>query len=502
MILERTKNSFRNIFWGYIQNFISLLFPFTIRTILIYELGAEYLGLNSLFSSLLTVFSLAELGFSSAIVFNMYKPVADNDIKKICALLSFYKNAYKCIGCVILFLGLISFPFIHYLIKSDCPQDVNIYVLYFLFLLNSVLSYFLFSYKNSLFSVYQREDVISKIEIISKIILFLLQLFFLLVYKNYYLFVFSMVLSTITSNLIVHSCSCKIFPELKCKGKISIETKNNLKKNIAGLSIGKVCLISRNTFDNIFLSYFLGLNVVAIYSNYFYVMNAVSGFLLILMTSISAGIGNSLVTNTEEKNFYDFKKISFMYSWISSWCVVCLFCLYQPFMKIWMGENMLFPMIDVLLLCVYFYLLTIGEVRARYSSATGLFWESKNYIIIEALFNIILNFVLGKYFGVSGVILASCISLLIINFCYGSKIIFKHYFKHYSMFPYFASHLHYALVALISCYCTYCITSLFENIFVKALICCFIPNMMFVLLYFKNKEFKESILFIKYHMHM
>ncbi|WP_295363450.1 hypothetical protein [uncultured Succinivibrio sp.] len=500
MILERTKNSFRNIIWGYVHKIISLVLPFIIRTILIYNLGADFLGLNSLFTSIIVVFSLAELGFSSAIIYNMYKPVAENDTETICALLSFYKSTYRYIGIVILIIGLLTLPFLPHLIKTDCPTNINIYLIYFLFLFNSVISYFLFSYKNCLFSVYQREDIISKVDIITKSLLFLLQLLFLTALKNYYLFVAAMIISTITANLITGYLSSQFFPNYSCKGKINNKTKNVIKRNVIGLSIGKLCLISRNTFDNIFVSFFLGLNVVAIYSNYFYVMNAVCSLLLVLMSSITAGIGNSMVVNTQKKNYEDFRKITFMYSWISSWSVVCLFCLYQPFMTLWVGKDMLLPMVDVALFCVYFYSLTIGDVRSRYSSAAGLFWESKNYIVAESLLNIVLNYILGKYFGITGIIIASWISLLIINIGYGSKIIFKYYFKNYSIRKFFGSHFLYSVITTFTTAVTYYLTSYFSGFIGKALICIFFPNIIFFIFYSNNSDFRESICFIKKHI--
>ena len=337
MKLNRTENSIRNIFWGVISKFVMLFFPFIIRTILIKSLGADYLGLNSLFTSILTVLNLAELGFSSAVVFNMYKPIAENDADTVCALMAYYRKVYHVIGVCVTVVGVALIPFLPHLISGSYPQSINITVLYLLFLANTSVSYFLFAYKNCILSAYQREDVISKITIVLKIVMYAMQMAALLLFHNYYWYVIAMIISTVATNIVTAYYSDKIYPQYQCRGEISEEKRKDIKKNIQGLMVGKVCMVSRNSFDSIFLSMFLGLQTVAIYGNYYYIMSAISGILTILMTSLSAGIGNSIATESMEKNYKDMNKFVFIYAWISGWCAVCLFCMFQTFMEIWMG---------------------------------------------------------------------------------------------------------------------------------------------------------------------
>lgn len=497
MKLDRTRNSLRNIFWGLVNKIVMLLFPFALRTVLIYSLGADFLGLNSLFTSVLTVLNLAELGFSSAVVFNMYKPIAENDTETICALMSYYRRAYYVIGVCVSVVGILLIPFLPYLIGGEYPQSVNIVLLYLLFLANTSVSYFLFSYKNCILTAYQREDIVSKITLALKIAMYILQMAALLVLKNYYLYVGAMILCTVLTNVVTAYYSDRIYPQYQCRGTIGKEKRSDIRRNIQGLMVGKVCMVSRNSFDSIFLSMFLGLKTVAIYGNYYYIMSAISGILTILMTSLSAGIGNSIATETVEKNYRDLNKFVFIYAWISGWCAVCLFCLYQPFMKIWMGPDMLFPMLDVILICLYFYSLTMGDVRSQYSSAAGLFWENRTYVLAEALTNLVLNYALGKLFGVHGIIAATLISILCINFVWGSAILFKHYFKDYSVLRFYGNHLLYFLVAIAAAVITYAVTCcLSANAYLQliggAVICCIVPNAVFFLAYRKRSEYKMA----------
>ena len=188
MKIERTKNATRNIIYGVFLKIYQLLGPFILRTIFIYTLGMEYLGLNSLFTSILSVLNLAELGVGSALVFSMYKPIAEDDTEKICALMNLYKLYYRIIGAVILVIGLILVPFIPNLISGSVPEDVNIYVLYLMNLGATVLSYWLFAYKTCLFGAHQRNDMIAKVTIVSSTLQYIIQAIFLISISNYYLY--------------------------------------------------------------------------------------------------------------------------------------------------------------------------------------------------------------------------------------------------------------------------------------------------------------------------
>ena len=175
MRIERTKNATRNIVFGVILRIYQIVVPFIMRTAMIYYLGVQYLGLNSLFASVLSVLTLAELGVGSAMVFSMYKPIAEDDTKTICALMQLYKVYYRIIGLIIAIIGLVITPFIPHLIHSDLPEGLNIYVLYMLHLASTVLSYWLFAYKNCLLRAHQRNDITNNIlrengiEVLSKI---------------------------------------------------------------------------------------------------------------------------------------------------------------------------------------------------------------------------------------------------------------------------------------------------------------------------------------------
>lgn len=434
--LSRTKNAVRNIYSGMFNKIFTIFFPFLIRTVLIKKIGIEYAGLNSLFSSILQVLNLTELGFASAVVYSMYKPIAEDDKDTICALLNFYKRVYFIIGLVILALGTAVMPFLPHLIKGNIPQDINIYVLYSIYLVNTSLSYLLFGYKNSLLNAHQRRDVISNILTITQGLMNICQLFILVTIKNYYLYVLMMPIFTVLNNVMVGIETKRMFPEYSCKGKLDISVKKDIRKKVAGLMISKLAQTSRNSFDSIFISAFLSLAMTTIYSNYLLVISAITGILNIVINSLQAGVGNTLQTETKEKNYENLKKFNLLYTLFVGWCTTCMLCMYQSFMELWLGKDFLLPFGAVVLLCLYFYILKAGDINSLYYNASGMWWHGKYRAITEALLNLLGNFILVKYIGIYGIVISTVITAIIGHFWNG-QFLFKLYYKNNKMIRYF-----------------------------------------------------------------
>ncbi len=186
MAESRVGNASRNIVFGMFLKGYQILLPFLMRTAMMYYMGMEYIGLNSLFGSILWVLNIAELGVGSAMVYSMYQPIIDKDKVQICALLRLYRTYYRVIGLVIAVVGLVLTPFIPYLIKKDVPADTNVYIVYLLNLFCTVMTYWLFAYKNSLLVAHQRNDIASKVMLVTNTfqygILFIIVIFL----RHYY----------------------------------------------------------------------------------------------------------------------------------------------------------------------------------------------------------------------------------------------------------------------------------------------------------------------------
>lgn len=501
METSRTQNSIRNIIFGIINRVVSIIFPFIVRTIFIKVLGEEYLGLNSLYSSILQVLNLADLGFASAIVASMYKPIADGDTDKVSALMNLYRKLYKIIGIVILVCGLILTPFIDKLISGEPPAGVNIYIFWLLYLANTVVSYLFFAYKVSLINAHQRNDITEKIGASCKIIFSVLQIVAILLFKSLYLYVFLTIINSIIYNLWCSFVCDKKYPQYTCSGELDKETKRGITKNIGALALQKIGNTVSVSLDSIIISAFLGLTTVAIYGNYYYIVSAIAMMVNLIYSAITASIGNSIATESSEKNYKDLKKFFFLNTWLVSWCCVCFMCLFQDFMIVWMGEDLLFGMGTVLMLVLRFYFDQIRKVVLTYKDAAGMWWADKWRPLVGCIVNLTLNIILVQSIGVGGVLLSTVVSYAFVEMPWETHVLFKLYFKHNEA-SYYLEMLIVTLGMAVAGGVTYFVCSLINinhiaAIIVKLLICIVLPNIIFIFLNMRNKDFIAGMDFIK-----
>lgn len=484
---SRTKNTIRNMSVGMLGKIINLILPFIIRTIILQKLGAEYAGLGSLFTSILQVLSVAELGFSSAIIFSMYRPAAENNIKEICEWLTLYRKIYYVVGTIILGVGISVLPFLRFLINGDYPENINIYILYLIYLVNTAISYFAFSYKNVILIVHQRRDILSIIELSVNVCRSIIQIIILLIYDNYYIYIIWLPIFTLITNLLVEYTTRSKYPELACERGINKAKLDEIADQIKGVAIGKISLVARNAFDSIILSALCGLKNVAVYSNYYFVVSSVGAVLAVIIQSMNASIGNSIVVETIEKNREDHNKFDFYYMWIVGWCTVCMFCMYQPFMYMWVGERLLFPFHSMALFCVYFYINQLSQIRSMYSEAAGLWWKFRYITIGEMTANFSLNIILGYIWQEDGIIFATIITAFLSSFIGITVITYRTYFKS-SAKQYFLNNFVYMIITIIissltMSFCSYIKRTDIVGLLYRGIVCGCIPNIMYICIY-------------------
>ena len=497
MKIDKTNRAVKNIVFGSINKVVTIFFPFIIRTIIIKYLGTEYVGLNSLFSAILNVLNFAELGIGSAIVFSMYKPIAKDDNATINALLKLYRKIYRVIGLIVLICGLTVMPFLPYLISGDHPADINLYVLYSIYLLNTVIGYFFFAYRSSLLSAYQRNDVSSNINTIVMTLIYICQIIVLALFKNYYVYIIFLPLSTLISNIYIAVVTKKMFPNIKEEGIVDKKSKGIIKKQVAGLINSKVCNIIQGSIDSICISAFWGLVTLGVYNNYYYIITAIQGFLTVFYNSIVAGIGNAIETESIEFNQKLFNKIYFIYAWLSGFCSACFLCLFQPFVSAWVGSENLLPMTVVICLVIQFYTGQINSVVILYKEAKGLWWEDKLRPLFVSLFNLVGTVISSRYLFLEGVVISTFLSQILISTPFSAHILYKYYFKD-GEWKYYLKQLIYLLISAVSIALTYFICSLISlsniwQIVFNFAVCLIVPNLIYLLLFFKTQEFKDVI---------
>lgn len=442
--------------------------------------------------------NLAELGVGSAMVYSMYKPIADDDTDTICALMRLYKIYYRIIGLVVCVAGLILLPFIPYLIKGEVPPDINVYILYVLNLGATVLSYWLFAYKNSILQAHQRTDMISKVMLVTETVKYILQFVILAIFHNYYLFVIVLLLSQVLTNIFTAFVANRMYPQYQAKGKLPREEIQQINRRIRDLFTSKIGAVIVNSADTIVISAFLGLNVLAVYQNYFYVITAVIGMITIIFASVTAGIGNSIVVETKEKNFNDLRKFTFIIAWIAGICTSCFLCLFQPFMRLWVGKDLLLDYSIVICLGIYFFIYELNQLLNTYKDAAGIWHEDRFRPLVTALTNLTLNLISVQFIGLYGVVLSTVLSMLFVGMPWLLHNLFTTLFDKKYLVPYLKKLVRYVIVVFISCVITFPVCSLFHLpdillIVVRLACCCIIPNIIFFLAYRNMEEFKLSV---------
>ena len=432
----------------------------------------------------------------------MYKPIANDDTDTICALLAFYRKLYRIIGLIILIIGTLLVPVIPLLIKGNPPQGINVYILYYLYLINSVISYFFAGYKQSLLIAHQRTDIRNRVETLINICIQAFQILLLCLTRNFYMYAIVPICGTLVTNGFTAFITNKKYPNYKCRGTISIEAKNEIKTKISGLFGTKLNSIVVHSADTIVISTFLGLTATAQYGNYYYIMNAVCGFSMVLYSSLTAGIGNKLVCEPIEENYKLFKNLSFINAWIVGWCSVCIVCLYEPFMSLWVGDDLMLGMVFVVLMSLYFFAYEIQRSVLTFKDAAGLWNKDKMRPYVSMLVNLVSNIILVQLLGLYGIVLSTIVAF-VISLPWANYVLFKYLFKK-PAYKNLLKILQYLLITILASIVTYFVCNLCSGgvvgLIIRILLCCVLPNLIFLLLYGRTSEFNCMLKWVKSHL--
>lgn len=445
----RTKQSLVNITVSIIYRCISTLLPFAIRTIVIRTIGIEYLGVDSLFSSILSMLSLSELGFSAAVVFSMYKPVAEGNDEQVRALLTFYKRVYRIIGLVILGVGLSLIPFLEWFIPegSTYPADINIRIVYVVLLTNTALSYLLFSYKSSILTATMRNDLSSAIEMVRSITSHGLQIVVLLLFRQYYLYILILPVVTIANNLVRNYIIEKRFPQYHGKATLSKKDRRDIFTRVGALIGNKIGGVIFTTADTVVISKFLGLEILAQYTNYFTVFLAVFSMESAVYGSFQSVVGNTLVCKSKEDSYALFKELNLVNAVLTGFCTCCFLTLYQPFISVWVGEENRLPYVIPLLLSVFFFVRSSRRICYVFKEATGMWREDFLKPYVSVIVNLTVNVILVQWIGLPGVVISSIAAILFVEIPWEAKVFFNRFFG-MSPVHYFLSLLKYLLIGI------------------------------------------------------
>ncbi|WP_099330932.1 lipopolysaccharide biosynthesis protein [Priestia aryabhattai] len=489
----RTTNSIKNITIVIITQIIMTLLGFISRKVFLDSLGTEYLGINGLLTNVLAMLALVESGIGTSIVYSLYKPLAENDKSKIIALIQLYKKAYAALAVIILILSIILYPLLGNLMKGS--ESVPYLTLaYFIFVAKNVVAY-LNAHRLALINADQKGYVLAGIDFGFQVFTTIARIIVLILTQNYILYLLIELAVCIVQNIYSGSVVEKRYTYIKTKEKYLIdqEEKGTLIKNIKAMflhNIGSYCVFGT---DNILIASFVSVVTVGLYSNYTMIIGQLSSLVTPIIAGIGASVGNLIATEKGEKQYSIFRVSYLVNAWIYSLCVIFLYNLLEPFINWWLGTGYLLNDLTFILILVNFYLTGLRSSIGMFKSKAGIFVQDKYVPLIEAGINLGASLILVKYLGIAGIFLGTTISSLATVFWNVPRLVYKHVFN-MPVWSYFRNYLFYAMLTIASCVIVTYICNLlvngnsFMSLIAKGIICLIIPNLMYIIIFYKTKE--------------
>lgn len=496
--MARTQNSIRNVLSAMIGQLGGILVNLLARVFFLHYLNQTYLGLNGLFTNVLTMLSLVELGVGPAMAYSLYKPLADHDVERLKSHMAFYKKAYVTIGLAIAALGLAFLPF-YTVFMDEVPDIPHLNTIYLLFVANTVVSYF-YSYKRSLIICDQKKYIETAVHYGAYFLLNVVQIIFLALTENYVVFLMLQVLSTWLENFILARKADKLYPFLREKNVRPMDKTDSqvIFRNVAAMSMHKVGAVVVNSTDNILISKLIGLASAGLYSNYYTIIHPLQTITNQIFESIVASVGNLTATvkdgNVEHlmETFYD---VFFFAFWIFTFCSICLLNLLHPFIEfMWLrNRGWLLDNATLYVLVLNFYLYGMRRPVLTFRDATGAFWNDRFKPIFESIINLVASILLAKPFGIAGIFLGTLVSTVTTSLWVEPMVLYHNVFYAH-MRKYFARFFSYTAVGLVICVITTWLCShvgySLISILPRALICLTVPNLLLLVVFYRTKEFQ------------
>lgn len=511
---SRSQKAFISLLTGCIGEGVLVIANLLTRKVLCDVLGTEYLGISSLFTSVLSVLSLAELGVGTSIIFHLYKPVADNNKVRIYQLLMFFKRTYHFIGIIISAVGLVIMPILSYLI-DDIPAHVNIYVLFLIYLLQTVSSYFFFGYKSALLQANQKQYAINLVSILVSIITSIMQIVVLIAFKNIYLFIGVRAITTILQNLLVAFWCNKCYPDIvhQSSEPLRKEEQKAIFKDCYALLIYRINGVVLYSVDGMIITKVLGLVINGIYSNYNWISTTIKNVTKLLFKSVENGVGNKhAVSNSSDLNnekitdeeYSVFRCLNLLSVLINGIALTGIINVANLFIKTYFGEKMTISIFAVILLAIDVYISGLVSLISTYRKSYGLFQQAKYRPIASTLLNFFISVLLVKPLGLIGILIGTVVSVFSTTVLFDSYIVFKHAFKR-KVYSFHLKNLLYFLITILACLLTFAVSNylndfIYNNwiqIVISTVISVIIPSIVYLIVFGKTKEFRMLYTYFK-----
>lgn len=493
-VKSRTENSARNATVAMCSRILAMLAGFVARVVFTHTLSEEYVGINGLFTDILNVLALSELGVGTAITYALYRPISEEDTEKQKSLMRMYRNFYRGVAGMVLALGMFLVPFLGYLFR-DQPKVDHLTLIYLLYLSNTVLSY-TFVYKRTLVDAHQLSYIGVLYQTMSWFVQSLIQIGVLLLTGNFMLYVSVMTVCTVANNLCISAKADRLYPYLRDREvkRLQGEEKRGIFRNIRAMLMHKVSTVIVNNTDNLLLSALVGIRSVGCYTNYFLIIGSIQQVLTQMFGGITASVGNLGVESDSGRIRKVFEAVFFMGQWVYGLVAVCLYGVLNPFVELFFGSQYVFPKHITLVLCINFYITGMRQPTLIFRDSLGVFWYDRHKSLAEAAINLVVSLVLGSRLGTIGVFIGTTVSIVTTSLWVEPYMLYKHKLM-CSVRSYFLRYAAYGTVTLAIWLCAdlVCrqITGTLFQMCALRLVCCFgIANLVYFTLYHRTVEFR------------
>ncbi|WP_349666705.1 hypothetical protein [Lacrimispora sp.] len=427
--MKRTQRSITNVFVTLLTNAIILVTAFIVQKLLILKLGSDYNGINGLFTSVISMMSLTDLGIGSAIVYHLYSPAARADYDVICSLLKFYRNSYIIISVVVSVIGCVLMVFIPELVGNIVIND-NLYIIFFFFLIDCLVSYFL-SYRKSLLYAYQLNYVLDGIHFIYYILQNVAQIFVLVYFQNFILFLLLKTLCKIIENITISEYIKRHYPFTRNKRVLPLanDIRDDILKKIKALLFHRLGRLFITGSDSLVITGVLGILQMSLYTNYHLIIGGITALLNKVFETLTSSVGNFLLDSNKSQSFEIYRKIDFLNFWFFGCISVVLYSVMQPFIVLWLGEKYLLQNTTLFFLVINFYQEGMRASILTFKDAAGIYHEDRFIPLIESALNAIISILLALTVGITGVFIGTIISSGVVYFYSYPKYICKPLFN-------------------------------------------------------------------------
>jgi O-antigen/teichoic acid export membrane protein len=424
---SRTQNSVRNLVVGLASRLLQVVLQFVLRFIFIRELGTALLGLNSLLTSLLGVLAMVDLGFGTAVVYSMYRPLRDGDEPRIAALVAYYKKVYTWIGVIVTILGAAFTPFLK--IVVNLPEWDDAYYAYYALALAGTASTYFFAHRVALLNADQKMYVVQRATAVATIVRAVIQGAALLLWHSFVAYLVIQIAASLVLNVCLAVDASRRYPFLKRAPQLDSAEKSTIHSNMKYLAVYKIAGAVLTQTDAVLISILVGTLAVGYFSNYLVIITSLNTLLIIIVQAVTAGVGHLNASgdlNAQRGVFFEFLLVT---GWAFGFAAVLFVLLANDFVVLWLGPGFTLSTVTVVAIALPFFMVGLQRPVIVYRETTGIFRQTAWMIAVTAVVNIGLSIAFGRVWGMTGILLATPLARLVTNTWYDPVVLFRERFN-------------------------------------------------------------------------